>query len=73
MRSLIAVVIRRVIGAVLVAIGGVWIAQGSGALGGSFMTGEVLWTVIGCVCVLFGAALLAGVARDKRRLERDEA
>src|SRR5205823_1142958 len=40
---------RRTIGIVLLALGGVWIAQGSGALHGSFMTGEALWTVIGVI------------------------
>lgn len=64
--------IRRIIGVVLVAIGGVWIAQGSGALGGSFMTGEALWTVIGVVCVLFGIALLVGAAREHKRSLSDD-
>jgi hypothetical protein len=64
--------LRRIVGVVLVAIGGVWIAQGSGALGGSFMTGEALWTAIGIVCVLFGIALLLGVARDHRRSLQDD-
>jgi len=64
--------LRRIVGVVLVAIGGVWIAQGSGALGGSFMSGEALWAVIGIICVLFGIALLLGVARDHRRSLHDE-
>ncbi|MDQ1454837.1 MAG: hypothetical protein QOH28_457, partial [Actinomycetota bacterium] len=51
---------------------GVWVAQGSGALHGSFMTGEVLWTVIGVIVGLFGIALLIGTARDSRRAARDE-
>ncbi|MCU1465077.1 MAG: hypothetical protein JWM72_1005 [Actinomycetia bacterium] len=63
---------RRILGVVLVAIGGVWIAQGSGALHGSFMTGEALWTVIGIIAVLFGIALLVGVAREHRRSLHDE-
>ncbi|MDQ1477496.1 MAG: hypothetical protein QOE62_2725 [Actinomycetota bacterium] len=63
---------RRILGVVLVAIGGVWIAQGSGALHGSFMTGEALWTVIGIIAVLFGIALLLGVAREHRRSLHDE-
>jgi uncharacterized membrane protein HdeD (DUF308 family) len=58
--------IRRVIGVVLVVVGGVWIAQGTGALGGSFMTGEGLWTVIGVIAVLFGGALLVGTFRDRK-------
>lgn len=64
--------LRRIIGIVLVAIGAVWIAQGSGVLHGSFMTGEALWTVIGVICVLFGIALLLGAARDRRRSMHDE-
>ena len=59
--------IRRIIGIVLVAVGAVWIAQGSGVLHGSFMTGEGLWTVIGIIAVLFGISLLIGAARDRRR------
>jgi len=66
------VLIRRIIGVILVAIGAVWIAQGTGALGGSFMTGEGLWTVIGAIFALFGVALLVGAARDAKRSERDE-
>jgi len=64
--------IRRIIGIFLIALGGVWIAQGSGALHGSFMTGEVLWTVIGVIVGLFGIALLIGTVRDSRRAARDE-
>jgi hypothetical protein len=59
--------LRRIIGIILVVVGGVWIAQGSGALGGSFMTGEGLWTVIGIITALLGLALLVGAARDRRR------
>jgi len=59
--------LRRIIGVVLVVVGGVWIAQGTGALGGSFMTGEGLWTVIGAITALFGIALLIGAARDAKR------
>jgi hypothetical protein len=61
---------RTVVAVVLLAVGGVWIAQGSGALHGSFMTGEVVWTVIGTICALFGAALVFGVVRDRRRAAR---
>ena len=64
--------IRRIIGIVLLALGGVWIAQGSGALHGSFMTGEVLWTVVGVIVGLFGIALLIGTTRDSRRAARDQ-
>jgi hypothetical protein len=65
-------VARRIIGIILVVIGGVWIAQGSGALHGSFMTGEALWTVIGVIAALFGLALLVGAARDRKRTNADD-
>jgi uncharacterized membrane protein YhaH (DUF805 family) len=62
---------RMIVGVILLVVGGVWIAQGSGALGGSFMSGEALWLVIGVIVALFGVALLLGTARDRKRA-RDE-
>jgi hypothetical protein len=59
--------VRRIIGTLLVAVGGVWIAQGTGALGGSFMTGEGFWTLMGSVAALVGISLLVGIAREGRR------
>ncbi len=58
--------VRLVAGAVLAVVGVVWIGQGLGAIGGSFMTGEAVWAVIGAVCVLFGLALARGGWRDRR-------
>lgn len=58
-----AVRVRLIIGVILVLVGGVWFGQGIGAIGGSFMTGEALWAIIGAVCVFFGAALLIGARR----------
>lgn len=56
---------RVIIGVILVLVGGVWFGQGIGAIGGSFMTGEALWAVIGAICVFFGAALLIGARRTR--------
>ena len=53
-------VVRRVIGVIAILIGLVWIGQGVGAIGGSFMSGEAVWAVIGAIVVLFGLALLRG-------------
>jgi uncharacterized membrane protein HdeD (DUF308 family) len=64
--------IRAALGIVLVVVGAVWIAQGSGALGGSFMTGEAVWTVIGVIAGLLGIALLIGAARDRKRSAHDD-
>ncbi|MBV8979889.1 MAG: hypothetical protein JO086_03215 [Acidimicrobiia bacterium] len=60
-----AVRVRVVIGVILVLVGAVWFGQGIGAIGGSFMTGEALWAVIGAVCVFFGLALLIGARRTR--------
>jgi hypothetical protein len=58
-------VARVVVGVVLLAVGLVWIFQGTGALGGSFMSGEAIWAVIGVVVGLAGVALLVGAARAR--------
>jgi hypothetical protein len=47
-----------IVGAILVLIGLVWSLQGLNLLGGSFMTGQTQWLVIGVACALAGAALL---------------
>ncbi|WP_245594386.1 hypothetical protein [Actinospica robiniae] len=46
------------IGLILIAVGGVWIAQGSGTMHGSVMTGHSQYTVLGVVVVLVGVALV---------------
>jgi hypothetical protein len=55
---------RLVLAAVLALVGLVWIGQGLGFIGGSFMTGSLLWAAIG-TALLVGAALL--VAGERRR------
>ncbi|HXY94896.1 MAG TPA: hypothetical protein VEP49_20710 [Acidimicrobiia bacterium] len=58
--------IRVAIGAVLVLVGAVWIGQGAGWIHGSFMTGEVLWLVIGIVVAVAGAWLVVSATRARR-------
>ena len=60
-------VARVVIGIVLCLVGAVWFGQGVGVIGGSFMTGEALWAVIGAIAILFGAALLVSARRVARQ------
>ena len=55
---------RMIIGIVLVAIGAVWFFQGIGVIHGSFMTGQVLWAVIGAVSVFLGGSLVRGSRRS---------
>jgi hypothetical protein len=49
---------RLVLGIVCCLIGLLWFGQGVGLIGGSFMTGEAVWAVIGAVAILFGVVLL---------------
>ena len=51
--------ILRIVGALLVVLGGVWIAQGIGALHGSMMTGHPGYAVLGAVTAAAGLVLLA--------------
>ena len=49
---------RTLLAIILVALGLVWIGQGTGFLKGrSFMVGDPMWTLIGAVCVVAGLAL----------------
>jgi hypothetical protein len=54
-----------VIGFVLLGVGAIWIGQGVGWIGGSFMTGEAVWAVIGAVAALMGLALIRGAKRSR--------
>jgi hypothetical protein len=57
--------IRVVLGAVLLLVGAVWIAQGVGVLHGSPMTGEAIWAIIGTPLVIVGVALLRSARSSK--------
>jgi hypothetical protein len=55
------------IGLFLVVVGAIWVGQGLGLIGGSFMTGEVRWAVIGAVVAAVGAGVAyAGSRRAPR-------
>ena len=56
---------RIVLGAVLALTGVVWILQGFGFVGGSFMTGATIWAVIGSVTTLVG--LIVALTGFRRR------
>jgi hypothetical protein len=45
------------VGALLVLVGAVWTLQGVGVLGGSAMSGQPLWAVVGPVVAVVGAFL----------------
>ena len=49
--------VRIVVGVLLVVVGGVWFSQGMGWIGGSGMSGETLWAVVGPIVALVGVWL----------------
>jgi hypothetical protein len=55
-----------VVGVVLALIGAVWTLQGSGVITGSGMSGQVMWLLIGLVCLVVGILLLVTNARRGR-------
>jgi hypothetical protein len=60
--------VRGVIGVVLVVIGGVWVAQGTGAMSGSStMSGHGQYALLGAVVILIGLALLGWAWRLRGR------
>ena len=61
---------RALIGIVLCLVGAVWVGQGVGLIGGSFMSGQAIWAVIGAVTLLFGVVL---VRRPRRSASTGDA
>ena len=51
--------------AFLTAVGIVWLGQGIGLIGGSFMTGQPFWAIVGAA-MLAVAIVLAVSARPRR-------
>jgi hypothetical protein len=59
---------RTIVSVIVVAVGLVWIGQGTGFLAGrSFMVGDPLWTVLGLVAVAVGIGFLGVEVRRLRR------
>jgi membrane protein YdbS with pleckstrin-like domain len=59
--------IRIGIGVVLCLVGAVWIAQGSGAMHGSMMTGHGQYAALGVVVVIGGLVLIGLSVRRRGR------
>lgn len=55
---------QAIIAALLLVLGGVWVFQGIGVLGGSPMTGVTFWAWAGVVSLIAGVVLLARVIRN---------
>ncbi len=58
---------RYVLSAVLVLVGLVWIGQGVGLIGGSGMSGQPIFAVLGAVLIAGGAALAWSTRRGAQR------
>jgi predicted Co/Zn/Cd cation transporter (cation efflux family) len=59
---------RAVLAIILVALGLVWVGQGTGLLkGSSFMVGDPTWTAIGALLVVVGLAVAAVELKRRRR------
>ncbi|GAB3747241.1 hypothetical protein [Microlunatus parietis] len=55
-----------VIGVLALVVGLLWIGQGANLIGGSSMTGQPMWLIIGLVVAAGGAVLLILAARAGR-------
>jgi hypothetical protein len=53
-------IVLALLGAVMFLVGVVWLGQGVGLIGESFMSGHALWAVIGAMLMIFGMALIRG-------------
>ena len=47
------------VGIVLILLGGLWSLQGVGILGGSVMSGQSFWAIVGAILGVFGIILCA--------------
>jgi hypothetical protein len=55
------------LGLLLIGVGALFLGQGVGAIGGSFMSGDRHWAVVGGILIAVGFGLLAAARfRDRR-------
>ena len=51
---------------ILIMAGGIWFFQGINILPGSFMTGDIRWSIYGAIAVMVGTGLMIFVNRKKK-------
>lgn len=56
-----------IIGIVLLLVGLLWILQGYNIIGGSVMSGQMIWALLGIVAGIVGAVLLVVAYRTRTR------
>ena len=54
------------LGVILVIFGCIWILQGFNILPGSFMSGQIRWSIYGAITAIIGVALLIAAKRRTR-------
>lgn len=54
-----------ILGVILILLGGVWLLQGVGVLGGSVMTGQTFWATVGGILLLVGLVICAYALRTR--------
>ena len=59
--------VRVIIGVLVLAMGALWTLQGLGYVGGSGMSGNTLWAVIGPIVAVGGLGLALSRPRDGSR------
>ncbi|MEY9837864.1 hypothetical protein [Streptacidiphilus sp. EB103A] len=63
--------VRGVGGVLLIVLGAVWVAQGTGAVHGSMMSGHSQYAALGALVILAGVALLGWAWRVRAGRSRD--
>ena len=66
------VIVLLILGALFFIVGVIWLGQGVGLIGGSFMTGQAVWAVIGGVCILVGVFLVRAGFRWRQAASGDD-
>lgn len=58
-------ILLRLIGVIMICIGGIFFLQGINIIPGSFMTGQMQWAVYGGIILVGGVILLLSAARKR--------
>ena len=61
-----------IVAVLLVLAGAIWFLQGINVLPGSFMTGQTRWAVYGGIAIAAGIALLLGINRPRKNIDKEK-
>ncbi len=67
-KEIIMKLLLTIIGVILILVGIVWILQGFNILLGSFMSGNILYSILGLIVAIIGVALTIYANRRSRRI-----